>query len=66
VPCGKITFTDEKNGITGWYEIGKVKRKPSDYFQGEVIKDGNVVSNMYGTVVGYIEFDGVRYWDVRD
>ena len=30
--CGRVDFTDKKNGLTGWYEINSVKRKPKDYF----------------------------------
>lgn len=28
--------------------------------------NGKVVSKMSGTYLGYIEFDKVRYWDIRD
>lgn len=64
--CGKCEFEDKKNGITGWYEIGFDKKKPMDYFSGEISKDGKVVSKMHGNQMGYIDFDGIRYWDVRD
>lgn len=37
---GKITFTDKQNGLTGWYEISAVKKKPKDYFHGEIFKNG--------------------------
>jgi len=30
------------------------------------MKDGRVVSKMFGNQMGYIDFDGMRYWDVRD
>jgi hypothetical protein len=66
LPCGRVNFKDPKNGLTGWYEINSVKKKPKDYFRGEIIKEGEVVSKMYGNYMGYIDFDGVRYWDVRD
>lgn len=26
----------------------------------------NVVSKLYGSYLNYIEFDGKRYWDVRE
>lgn len=64
--CGRVDFVDKKNGLTAWYEINSVARKPKDYFQGEIIMDGQVVSKLYGNQMGYIDFDGVRYWDVRD
>ena len=57
---GKCTFTDEKNGITAWYEINSPDRgkgKAKDYFIGEIWKDGVLVSKMNGTYMGYIDFD---------
>ena len=46
--CGKCEFEDKQNGITGWYEIGHDKKKPLDYFTGEILKDGKVMSRMFG------------------
>ena len=40
--------------------------RPQDYFTGTIKKDNKVVSNIYGTYLGFIEFDGIRYWDARD
>ena len=60
---GTSEFTDEQNGITAHYTIGI--KKGRDYFKGEIKKDGVVISNLTGTYMGYIEFDGVRYWDIR-
>lgn len=64
--CGRCEFEDKKNGITGWYEIGIDKKRPMDYFAGEITQNGRVVSRLLGNQMGYIDFDGVRYWDVRD
>ena len=33
---GKVEFKDEENGFYGFYEIGKVKKKRSEYFEGAV------------------------------
>lgn len=52
--------------MTAWYDIGGVKGRPSDYFRGEILKDGKVVCKLFGNYAGYIDFDGVRYWDVRE
>jgi len=52
--------------LTAWYELGSVKGRPADYFKGEILKDGKVVSNLFGNYAGYLDFDGVRYWDVRE
>ena len=65
---GRIEFTDEQNGITAFYEINSPDRgrgKAKDYFVGEIRQHGKVVSKMYGTYMGYIDFDGRRYWDIR-
>lgn len=64
--CGKINFEDKKNGLTAWYTIGHNSKKPRDYFYGEIVKDGEVISKMNGNQMGYIDWDGKRYWDVRD
>ena len=64
--CGRITFEDKKNGLTAWYEIGHEKKKPSDYFYGEIYKNGTLVSKLNGNQFGYIDFDNERFWDVRD
>jgi len=61
----RIEYNDERNGVTAWYEPGCVKGKPQDFFKGEVLKDGKVVSNIYGNYVGFLDFDKERYWDVR-
>ena len=64
---GKCHFKDVKNGLTGWYHIGGAGKKvPCDYLVGEILKDGVVVSKMYGHYFGYFDFDGERFWDIRD
>lgn len=64
---GKCHFKDIKNGLTGWYHIGGAGKKvPCDYLVGEILKDGVVVSKMYGHYFGYFDFDGERFWDIRD
>ena len=60
---GTCDFTDEQNGITATYTIGI--KKGRDYFKGEIKKDGKVVSTLTGTYMGYIEWDGERWWDIR-
>lgn len=41
---GKVEFTDEENGISGWYEMGNVKKKPQDFFTGQILKSGKLIS----------------------
>ena len=40
--------------------------RPKDYFSGRIISKGVQVSQIYGTYLGYLEFDNKRYWDVRE
>ena len=60
---GTCDFEDKANGVTAQYTIGT--KKGRDYFKGEIKKDGVVVSRLSGTYMGYIEFDGERWWDIR-
>ncbi|CEM02035.1 unnamed protein product [Vitrella brassicaformis CCMP3155] len=48
------------------YVFGSVRGKPTDYFEG-TIKDsyGDILSRVNGTWLGYLDFDNVRYWDIR-
>ena len=49
--------------MTAQYTIGT--KKGRDYVAGWIKKDGKTVSELSGTYMGYIEFDGQRYWDIR-
>ena len=40
--------------------------RSKDYFSGAIIKDGVKISEFRGNYMGYLDFDGVRYWDLRD
>lgn len=37
-----------------------------DFFQGDIKADNKPVASIYGTYLGFIEFNGKRYWDARD
>ena len=73
---GKITFQDEKNSngqnklllldLIGTLNIGKVKKKPTDYIDGDITYKNKSVTKLYGSYMGFLEFDGVRYWDARE
>lgn len=60
-----ITFKDIKNNIEANVKFGKVKKRPSDYFAGEITKNSKKISAFDGTYCGYLNFDNVRYWDGR-
>ena len=61
---GEITFKDLVNGYKAVIKMGP-DRKLSDYFEGTIEKDGNVLSNIKGSYLEFIEIDGERYWDIR-
>lgn len=64
--CGVCTFKDEKNDIEAFYNIGGAgKEWPRDYFVGEIKQNGEVVSKLFGSIMGYVDFDGERWWDGR-
>ena len=63
---GQVTFIDALNNIEATIYMGKVKKKPSDYISGDIKINGKVVSSCYGSYLGFIEFDGKRYWDFRE
>ena len=66
---GRCEFTDVKNNLVGFYEIGKggAKKGPNDYLTGQISKaDGTVVSTLRGNYMGYLDFDSTRYFDLRE
>ena len=60
-----ITFQDKKYDLKADITFGKMKKKPSDYFESTIYQNGKPVSTFGGTYVGYLNFDNVRYWDGR-
>jgi hypothetical protein len=60
----RIDYFDDTNGLVGWYEPGK--RNVQDYIVGAIEQDGERICEIYGNYCGFLEFDGDRYWDVRD
>lgn len=63
---GTITFSDTQNQLEAVMTLGKVKKRPTDYVEAEIKQSGKIASKMYGSYMGFLEWDGVRYWDARD
>ena len=63
---GRIEFHDEANGLYGWYEPGTYKMKTQDYVTGRIEQNGRKVVDIYGNYMGFVDFNKVRYWDIRD
>ena len=64
---GEIEFDDKKNNCQCLIKLGNVKGEVTDYLEGVIIEDKKrIVSKLRGSYLGYLEFDGIRYWDARD
>lgn len=63
---GTVEYVDEENQLHATVTIGKVKKKSQEYFEGSITHKGQHVCEVYGNYCGYIDFDGVRYWDNRE
>ncbi|CAD8170761.1 unnamed protein product [Paramecium octaurelia] len=62
---GSLQFIDEANNLKCIVQLGKVKNKPTDYFEGEIKRGKTTLSKLFGSYMGFADFDGVRYWDAR-
>ena len=63
---GRLKFTDEANKIEGFYAFGEYTFKKQDYVWGEIKQNGVKVGDITGNYCGWLDFDGIRYWDVRE
>ena len=61
-----MTFTDEKNNLTAYYNYGGYTFKKQDFVWGEMHQNGKKVCEVVGNYTGFLDFDGVRYWDIRE
>jgi hypothetical protein len=61
---GQLTFKDLTNGYQAIINMGP-SGQLSDFFEGNIEKDGNVICSVKGSYLEYIEIDGERYWDIR-
>ena len=52
--------------MRGYVNCGGSVLKKQDFFEGEIKKGPKVVSKIEGSYMGHCDFDGVRYWDIRD
>ena len=64
---GDLFWNDVTHGLKAEMSLGgSAKSGLSDYFEGQIKdKDGKVLSNFTGSFLSHIDFDGVRYWDIR-
>jgi len=63
---GEIKFNDLTNGFECIIKFGSVKKKPSDFFTGDIKLKGILVCKVLGSYLSFVEFNGTRYWDIRE
>jgi len=47
-----MDFVDHENKISCKIVFGNIKKKPSDYFEGDILVDGKKTSHIFGTCLG--------------
>jgi len=68
---GELTFVDEKNNIRCEFEFNNVKGLPSDVVCGAILRgppggeDDEELSSLFGSWLGFVDWDGKRYWDIN-
>jgi hypothetical protein len=60
-----LNYVDEINGIECKLKIGGHYKQASDYFKGEIVYNTKKVA-VTGSYLSHIDFDEIRYWDIRD
>ena len=64
---GNQVYKDETNHINAEIEFGSTKKKKEqDYVTGKICQYGQEIYSVFGNYNGYVEFNGERYWDIRD
>lgn len=63
---GKVEFEDKQNNIKAYINYTGYTFKKQDYCWGELFVDGARKHEIVGNYMGYLDFDGVRYWDYRE
>lgn len=61
---GSQDYKDEANHIIAHIETGA--KKVQDYIKGSISQYGQEIYTIKGNYNGYIEFNGERYWDIRE
>ena len=61
---GKQEYVDEANNITAYLKTDV--KKIQDYIEGRLYMFGQELYKITGNYNGYIDFNGKRYWDIRE
>lgn len=61
---GKQEYIDETNNITAYIKTDV--KKIQDYIEGKICMFGQEIYKITGNYNGFIDFNGKRYWDIRE
>lgn len=64
--CGEQTFRDEDNNLECTIKYNGYFFRKQDYIWGEIKQNGRKVCEVEGNYMGFMNFGGKRYWDVRE
>ena len=64
--CGEQTFKDEDNNLEATIKYNGYFFRKQDYIYGEIKQNGRKVCEIEGNYMGFMNFAGKRYWDVRE
>jgi hypothetical protein len=65
----KTTSMDSMNSETlrkSNLTIFNIFHRAQDFLSGEIHQNNKKVCDVFGNYMGFMDFDGKRYWDVRD
>lgn len=63
---GKVEFQDQQNDIKAFLQFNGYTFKKQDYVYGEIHVDGKKRHEIFANYTGFLDIDGVRYWDYRE
>ena len=61
---GKQEYKDSTNHISAYIKTGA--KKIQDYIEGSISQYGQEIYTIKGNYNGFLEFNGKRYWDIRE
>ena len=62
---GTFEYEEKNLGIKCQLKLGGIKGKPTDLITGDIIYGDQKVS-VYGSYLSHLDFNEVRYWDIRE
>jgi len=63
---GAMKLEDVKNGLSCEIIFGKNRNLPSDYFRGQILKNGVEAGIIEGSWLSCLDYNGRRVWSIED